>query len=117
VGQGSGFGGQVQLAVSSPITTALPSNVDLANLQTQKIVEDNGWPNLEARLNLGFGAAAERAGGRRLRPVELGVSGVVGQLRVLDNIRPTDPLTLVANRSTVNVWGAAFDGHIALGRR
>jgi len=117
VGQGAGFGGQVQLAVSSPITTALPSNVDLANLQTQEIVEDNGWPNVEARLNLGFGTAAERAGGRRLRLVELGVSGVVGQLRVLDNIRPSDPLTLVANRSTVNVWGAAFDGQIALGRR
>ena len=117
VGQGAGFGGQVQLAVSSPITTALPSNVDLAKLQTQEIVEDNGWPNVEARLNLGFGTAAERAGGRRLRLVELGVSGVVGQLRVLDNIRPSDPLTLVANRSTVNVWGAAFDGQIALGRR
>jgi hypothetical protein len=117
VGQGAGFGGQVQLAVSSPITTALPSNVDLAKLQTQEIVEDNGWPNVEARLNLGFGTAAERAGGRRLRLVELGVSGVVGQLRVLDNIRPSDPLTLVSDRSTVNVWGAAIDGQIALGRR
>lgn len=117
VAQGSGFGGLLQLAVSSPITTALPSNLDLANLQTQEIVEDNGWPNLEARLNLGFGAVSERAGGRKLRPVELGVSGVVGQLRVLDNIRPTDPLTLVVDRSTVNVWGAAFDGQIALGRR
>ncbi len=116
-GASQGFGGALQLAVSSPITTALPSNVDLANLQTQEVVEDNGWPNLEARLNLGFGAVAERAGGRRLRPVELGVSGLVGQLRVLDNIRPTDPLTLVADRSTLNVWGAAFDGQIALGRR
>ncbi len=116
-GGSQGFGGALQLAVSSPITTALPTNVDLANLQTQKVVEDNGWPNLEARLNLGFGAVAERAGGRRLRPVELGVSGLVGQLRVLDNIRPTDPLTLVADRSTLNVWGAAFDGQIALGRR
>jgi hypothetical protein len=116
-GASQDFGGAVQLAVSSPITTALPSNVDLGNLQTQEVVEDNGWPNLEARLNLGFGALAERAGGRRLRPVELGVSGVLGQLRVLDNIRPSDPLTLVADRSTVNVWGAAFDGQIALGPR
>ena len=114
---GPGFGGVVQLAASSPITTALPSNVDLANLQSQEIVEDNGWPNLEARLNFGFGAYADRAGGRSLRPVELGVSGIVGQLRVLDNIRPTDPLTLVSDRSTVNVWGAAIDGQIALGRR
>ena len=114
---GPGFGGVVQLAASSPVTTALPSNVDLANLQSQEIVEDNGWPNLEARLNFGFGAYADRAGGRSLRPVELGVSGIVGQLRVLDNIRPTDPLTLVSDRSTVNVWGAAIDGQIALGRR
>jgi len=114
---GPGFGGVVQLAASSPVTTALPSNVDLANLQGQEIVEDNGWPNLEARLNFGFGAYADRAGGRSLRPVELGVSGIVGQLRVLDNIRPSDPLTLVADRSTVNVWGAAIDGQIALGRR
>lgn len=114
---GPGFGGVVQLAASSPVTTALPSNVDLANLQVQEIVEDNGWPNLEARLNFGFGAYADRAGGRSLRPVELGVSGIVGQLRVLDNIRPSDPLTLVSDRSTVNVWGAAIDGQIALGRR
>ncbi len=114
---GPGFGGVVQLGASSPITTALPRDVDLTNLQAQEIVEDNGWPNLEARLNLGFGAYADRAGGRSLRPVELGVSGVMGQLRVLDNIRPSDPLTLVSDRSTVYVWGAALDGQIALGRR
>ena len=114
---GPGFGGAVQLAASSPVTTALPSNVDLTRLQSEEIVEDNGWPNLEARLNFGFGAYADRAGGRSLRPVELGVSGVLGQLRVLDNIRPTDPITLVSDRSTVNVWGAAIDGQIALGRR
>lgn len=106
----------MQLAASSPVTTALPNDVDLTNLQGQEIVEDNGWPNLEARLNLGFGGYADRAGGRSLRPVELGVSGIVGQLRVLDNIRLSDPLTLVSDRSTVNVWGAAFDGQIALGR-
>jgi hypothetical protein len=40
----------------------------------------------------------------------------VGQLRVLDNIRPTDPLTLDFDRTTVSVWGAALDGQIALGR-
>jgi hypothetical protein len=106
----------LQLAVSSPITTALPSSFDLTTLQTQELVEDNGWPNLEGRLSFGFGAPAERAGGRQLRPLELGVSGVVGQLRVLDNIRSTDPLTLRADRSLVTVWGAALDGRLALGR-
>ncbi|MFO0016784.1 MAG: hypothetical protein ACK52U_09535 [Synechococcaceae cyanobacterium] len=117
LGGGAGFGGSLQLALSSPITTALPKDLDLANLETQELVEDNGWPNLEARLNLGFGALRERAGGRNLRPFELGFSGVVGQLRVLDNIRPTDPLTLAFDRSTVDVWGAAVDGQLALGRR
>jgi hypothetical protein len=113
---GKAFGGVVQVAASAPITTALPDEVDVANLQVAEVVEDNGWPNVEARLALGFGETVERAGGRRLRPFELGVSGVVGQLRVLDNIRPTDPLILDFDRTSVSVWGAAVDGQIALGR-
>ena len=114
---GDGFGGALQLAASSPVTTALPDQVDLSNLQSQEIVEDNGWPNVEGRLSLGFGASKERAGGRQLRPLELGFSGVVGQLRVLDNIRALTPLTLTSDRSVISVWGAAFDGQLALGRR
>ncbi len=35
---------------------------------------------------------------------------------MLNNIRPTDPITLVSDRSAVSVWGAAFDGKLALGR-
>jgi hypothetical protein len=114
---GEGFAGALQLAASSPVTTALPDQVDLSNLQSQEIVEDNGWPNVEGRLSLGFGAGKERAGGRQLRPLELGFSGVVGKLRVLDNIRALTPLTLTSDRSVISVWGAAFDGQLALGRR
>jgi hypothetical protein len=114
---GESFGGALQLAASSPVTTALPDQVDLSNLQSQEIVEDNGWPNAEGRLSLGFGASKERAGGRQLRPLELGFSGVVGKLRVLDNIRALTPLTLTSDRSVISVWGAAFDGQLALGRR
>jgi hypothetical protein len=114
---GEGFAGALQLAAASPVTTALPDQVDLSNLQSQEIVEDNGWPNVEGRLSLGFGATKERAGGRQLRPLELGFSGVVGQLRVLDNIRALTPLTLTSDRSVISVWGAAFDGQLALGRR
>jgi hypothetical protein len=114
---GEGFGGALQLAASSPVTTALPDQVDLSNLQSQEIVEDNGWPNVEGRLSLGFGATKERAGGRQLRPLELGFSGVVGKLRVLDNIRALTPLTLTSDRSVISVRGAAFDGQLALGRR
>ncbi len=101
---GEGFAGALQLAASSPVTTALPDQVDLSNLQSQEIVEDNGWPNVEGRLSLGFGATKERAGGRQLRPLELGFSGVVGQLRVLDNIRALTPLTLTSDRSVISVW-------------
>ena len=114
---GEGFAGALQLAAASPVTTALPDQVDLSNLQSQEIVEDNGWPNVEGRLSLGFGTSQERAGGRQLRPLELGFSGVVGKLRVLDNIRALTPLTLTSDRSVISVWGAAFDGQLALGRR
>ena len=113
---GPGFEGLLQVAGSAPITTALPRSLDLATLSEQELVEDNGWPNAEARLSLGFGAPAERAGGRNLRPLELGVSAVVGQLRVLDNIRATAPITLVSDRTEVTVWGAALDGRLAIGR-
>lgn len=113
---GPGLEGLLQVAGSAPITTALPRSLDLATLSDQELVEDNGWPNAEARLSVGFGAPAERAGGRNLRPLELGVSAVVGQLRVLDNIRATAPITLVSDRSEVTVWGAALDGRLALGR-
>lgn len=113
---GSGGESLLQLGLSSPITTALPNSFDFDRLPEQKLVEDNGWPNVEGRLSFGFGAPAERAGGRQLRPLELGVSGVVGQLRVFDKIRFTDPITLKADRSVVNVWGAALDGRLALGR-
>jgi hypothetical protein len=114
---GEGFAGTLQLAVSAPITTALPDSFDLDELPSEELVEDNGWPNVEGRLGLGFGAPSERAGGRRLRPFEVAVSGLVGQLRVLDDIRATAPLTLVSDRTTINVWGAAVDGQLALGRR
>lgn len=116
IGSGAGTTGLAQLAISAPITTALPDTIDLGRLQQVEIVEDNGWPNVEGRLSIGLGAPTERAGGRRSKPLELGVSGVLGQLRVLDNIRPTDPITLVSDRSVVSVWGAAFDGKLALGR-
>lgn len=113
---GPGFAGVVQVAGSAPITTALPRSFDLATLSDQELVEDNGWPNAEARLSFGFGVPEERAGGRSLRPLELGVSALVGQLRVLDNIRATAPITLVSDRSEVTVWGAALDGRLAIGR-
>lgn len=55
--------GIMQLAASSPITTALEDQVDLANLQEAEGVEDSGWPNVEGRISLDFGELREQAGG------------------------------------------------------
>jgi hypothetical protein len=63
---------------------------------------------VEARVAAGIGAAREVAGGRKARPVEVGVSGTVGQLRnsVLF-VTPDTPPPLI--RSTVDVWGFGAD--------
>ena len=62
--------------------------------------EDNGWPNVEARIGWAAGPL-EQAGLVAQRPFEIGVSGVVGQVRSTD----LGPL----ERVTANVWGMAAD--------
>jgi hypothetical protein len=94
-----------QLAVSEPVSTVVTNNV--------RILEDNGWPNLEGRLAAGIGPIQELAGGRKQRSVELGMSGAVGQLRTSRLITaPTDPE--VPNRAVVNTWGLGLDGQVAI---
>lgn len=89
-----------QAAISEPVSTIVTNNV--------RIVEDNGWPNVEVRLSAGFGAVEELCGGRKQRPLEVGVSGVVGQLRTTRLITaPTDPD--VPNRSIIDTWGLGAD--------
>jgi hypothetical protein len=68
-------------------------------------VEDNGWPNVEGRLALGLGKIQEFMGGRKRRPFELGVSGVVGQLRTT-RLSGT-PTTL--SRTVADVRGVGAD--------
>ncbi len=80
----------LQMALSDPIT----STIDPAF----RLLEDNGWPNVEGRIALGLG---EKGGPLGLRPFELGVSGVVGQIR---NTPPPPDSVVVAD-----VWGAAVD--------
>jgi hypothetical protein len=96
-----------QAALSEPVSSVLQSN--------QRILEDNGWPNVEARLAAGVGSVLELAGGRKLRPVEVGVSGTVGQLRTSRLITaPTDP---DLNRAVVTTWGLGADAQLALTER
>jgi len=83
-----------QVGLSEPISTTVISS------STDPLVEDNGWPNIEARLAYGFGEKQDYMGGRKQRPVEFGVSGVVGQIRI------TEPnFTRVVD----NIWALGCD--------
>ena len=81
-----------QFGLSEPISTLL--------VPADPLVEDNGWPNIEARLAYGFGEVQEYMGGRKQRPVEFGVSGVVGQIRI------TEPNF---NRVVDDIWALGCD--------
>src|SRR5262249_40427484 len=73
--------------VSEPVPTILTPNLELT--------EDNGCPNVEARVALALGPLAGE-GPLATRPFEWGVSGLVGQIRT----------TETASRQVVaNVWG------------
>ena len=82
----------IQTALSEPI----PSSIDPAF----RISEDNGWPNVEGRVALGLGPL-EGAGAAAARPIEVGVSGVIGQIRTTP--LPPDP------RVVSDVWGLGAD--------
>jgi hypothetical protein len=93
-----------QFALSEPVSSVVSNN--------SRILEDNGWPNVEARLAAGLGPVAERMGGRKTRTAEFGVSGMVGQLRTSRLITsPTDEDSL--NRVVVTTWGLGLDAQLA----
>ena len=90
-----------QFALSSPVgtdffqqPTAGPEGIQLG--------EDNGWPNIEGRLAVGVG---EKEEGARYRPLEVGFSGAIGELRYSrsDLINPTERFTTL-----VWMYGADF---------
>lgn len=78
-----------QFALSDPVN----STIDPAF----RLLEDNGWPNVEGRLALALGPAYGPLG---TRPFEVGVSGVVGELR--STPVPNPPVF-------ADVWGTAVD--------
>jgi len=81
----------LQVALSEPIS----STIDPAF----RALEDNGWPNIEGRVALELGPI-EGAGLAAKRPIEIGISGVVGQ------IRTTEPLI---RQVVADVWGVSCD--------
>ena len=97
---------ELQMAISDPIQSVFGSR-DL------RIQEDNGWPNVEGRINAGFGAMERLAGGRRVRPFEVGISSFLGQLRTTRSIlAPTDPQTPI--RQIADCWGLGIDSAVNL---
>jgi hypothetical protein len=81
----------IQAALSEPVSTTITDTLVLN--------EDNGWPNIEARLALALGPQPS-AGSLEKRPLEIGVSGVVGQLRTV---------TAMAPEVLADVWGLGLD--------
>lgn len=94
-----------QVALSEPVSTIVSGNA--------RIIEDNGWPNIEGRWETGIGPVEKLTGGRSQRPVQVGVSGVIGELRSTRLITaPTDPDS--PNRSIVRTWGLGLDAQIVV---
>ncbi len=100
------FGRDSQLTLQGALSE--PRNT--VNTPDILLDEDNGKPNVEGRIAFGLGKAAP-IGLLRQRPIEVGVSGVVGQLR--RTAPPTDP----PRRVVSDVWGAAVDFQVNLAER
>lgn len=96
---GDAFGATVQVALSEPLSTLVASNVT-------RITEDNGWPNIESRVELGFGQRGDIRGSQ-IRPLEIGVSGVVGQFRTTRTLLGL-PSSLPP-RAVIDTWGIGSD--------
>lgn len=100
--------GTLQAAISDPISTIL---IDASRRST----ESDGLPNFELRGALGVGELEGLAGGRRERPLEVGVAGMVGRIRNsqivydLDDIDPAIPI-----RSVIDIGGMSVDTKINL---
>lgn len=93
------LGSDVQWTLQGALSDPITSTID----PTFRLLEDNGWPNLEGRVALGLGNPTGALG---LRPIEIGISGVVGE------IRNTDIATV--RRVEADVRGAAIDFRVAL---
>jgi hypothetical protein len=93
------FGATLQFGLSEPLSTLVTSDAT-------RIMEDNGWPNVEARVELGFGCRQEMRGAQ-CRPLEVGFSGVVGQFRTSETLLANPPA--INQRAVIDTWGFGTD--------
>ena len=92
----------MQGAIAEPLNTAVTPDIILD--------EDNGVPNVEGRIAFG-GGKPTTIGKLTERPLEVGFSGLIGQLR--RTAPPTDP----PRRVVSDVWGVALDFRVNLAGR
>ena len=92
-----------QITLTVGLSDPIPTTVS----NTFRVSEDNGWPNVEARAAWALGPLSGE-GPEAKRPFEIGVSGVVGQ------IRNTVPFT---RQVVADVWGLGADGRWAVTER
>jgi X-X-X-Leu-X-X-Gly heptad repeat protein len=86
----------LQFALTDPTVTSFADFDLLEGLQ-----ESNGWPNLEGRVVWGWGPRCELAGETK-RTVEVGLSGVVGELR----------RTGLGPPAIADVWACGLDAEV-----
>ncbi|MEI6818600.1 MAG: hypothetical protein WCL19_03250 [Verrucomicrobiota bacterium] len=91
----------LQLALSDPITTRIVDN--------SSVLEDDGHPNLEGRLNFGIGKTRDLAGHRTARPIEIAASGLLGGMRTLEGVGNGN-----LRQTPIKSWGLGTDLHVAL---
>jgi hypothetical protein len=84
-----------QITLTAGLSDPIPTTVS----NTFRLSEDNGWPNIEARAAWAFGPLTGE-GDLATRPFEVGISGVVGQ------IRTTVPFV---RQVVADVWGLGAD--------
>jgi hypothetical protein len=89
-----------QITLTGGISDPIPTTVS----NTFRITEDNGWPNVECRVAWGLGPITGE-GPDAKRPFEIGVSGVIGQIR---NTVPR------AVQVIADVWGLGVDARWAI---
>ena len=86
-------------ALSEPVATLVTNNVG-------RIEEDNGWPNIEGRVEVGLGSL-QAIRGSQVRPFEIGLSGVVGQTRTTRTVLA--PPAALPPRAVIDTWGLGVD--------
>ena len=81
----------LQAALSEPVAATIDPEF--------RLIDDNGWPNIEARIAVGIGEQ-DLSGLVPVRPFQLGISGVGGQIRTTG---------ILTNKVVADVWGIGAD--------